>query len=92
MLDRTLVPPFNRSISFVLLEPRKDTTRSGAELYFVLGGEQEVCKVELIFAAGRWYEKVWGASYFSSQLLSKGTKAKSSFEIAELFDGFGAHL
>jgi zinc protease len=92
MLDRTLVPPFNRSTSFVLIEPLKDTTRKGAEVYFVLGGEQDVCKVELIFPAGRWYEKAWGASYFSSQLLSKGTKTKSSFELAELFDGYGAHL
>ena len=92
MLDRTLAPPFNRSTSFVLIEPEKDTTRGGAEIFFVLGGSQEVCKVELIFPAGRWYEKSWGASYFSSQLISKGTKTKSSFEIAELFDGYGAHL
>ena len=92
MLDRTLVPPFNRSTSFVLIEPEKHNTRNGAEVFFVLGGSQEVCKVELIFPAGRWYEKAWGASYFSSQLISKGTKTKSSFEIAELFDGYGAHL
>lgn len=92
MLDRTLAPPFNRTTSFSLIEPEKDVTRNGAEIYFVLGGEQEVCKVELLFPAGRWYEKTWGASYFTSQLLSKGTKTKSSFEIAELFDGYGAHL
>jgi len=92
MLDRTLAPPFNRSTSFVLIEPEKHNTRNGAEVFFVLGGSQEVCKVELIFPAGRWYEKSWGASYFSSQLISKGTKTKSSFEIAELFDGYGAHL
>lgn len=92
MLDRTLVPPFNRSTSFALIEPEKQKTQSGAEVFFVLGGSQEVCKVELIFPAGRWYEKAWGASYFSSQLVSKGTKTKSSFEIAELFDGYGAHL
>jgi predicted Zn-dependent peptidase len=92
MLDRTLAPPFNRSTSFVLIEPEKEVTRNGAEIFFVLGGSQEVCKVELIFPAGRWFEKTWGASYFSSQLLSKGTKTKSSFEIAELFDGYGAHL
>src|SRR5690349_19327513 len=92
MLDRTLAPPFNRSTSFVLIEPEKDVTRGGAEIFFVLGGSQEVCKVELIFPAGRWYEKSWGASYFSSQLISKGTRNKSSFEIAELFDGYGSHL
>ena len=92
MLDRTLAPPFNRSTSFELIEPLKAVSANGAEIYYVLGGTQEVCKIEMIFPAGRWFEKVWGASYFSSQLISKGTKTKSSFEIAQLFDQFGAHL
>jgi predicted Zn-dependent peptidase len=35
---------------------------------------------------------VWGASYFSSQLLSKGTSKKNSFEIAQIFDQYGAHF
>jgi zinc protease len=92
MLDRTLAPPFNRTTDFDLLHPEKVVTTSGAEIYFVLGGSQDVSKVELIFPAGRWVEKVWGASYFSSQLLNKGTKQKGSYEIAQRFDSLGAHL
>lgn len=92
MLDRTLAPAFNRTIDFELLSPEKVVTASGAEAYFVLGGSQDVSKVELIFPAGRWVEKVWGASYFSSQLLNKGTKQKGSYEIAQRFDSLGAHL
>jgi predicted Zn-dependent peptidase len=92
MLDRTLAPPFNRTTDFELLHPEKVATASGAEIYFVLGGSQDVSKVELIFPAGRWVEKVWGASYFSSQLLNKGTRHKGSYEIAQRFDSLGAHL
>jgi len=92
MLDRTLAPPFNRDTSFDLIHPAKNILGNGAEVYFILGGTQDVCKVELIFPAGRWFEKVWGASYFSSQLLSKGTKNKSSYDIAQLFDQYGAHV
>lgn len=92
MPERTVAPPFNRSTSFALLQPKKVTSVNGAEIYFVLGGTQEVCKVELIFPAGRWFEQAHGASYFTAQLLSKGTNRKSSFEIAELFDRNGAHL
>jgi zinc protease len=92
MLDRTLAPLFNRTTDFELLHPQKVVTASGAEMYFVLGGSQDVSKVELIFPAGRWVEKVWGASYFSSQLLNKGTKQKGSYEIAQRFDSLGAHL
>jgi zinc protease len=92
MLDRTLAPPFNRSTSFELIQPQKDILRGGAESYFILGGTQEVSKVEIVFPAGRWVEKAWGASYFSANLLSKGTKKKASFEIAHLLDRYGAHL
>ena len=92
MLDRTLAPAFNRTTDFELLHPEKVVTASGAEMYFVLGGSQDVSKVELIFPAGRWVEKTWGASYFSSQLLNKGTKHKGSYEIAQRFDSLGAHL
>jgi zinc protease len=92
MLDRTIAPPFKRSNSFELIQPRKEVLKGGAETYFVLGGTQDVSKVEIIFPAGRWAEKAWGAAYFTSNLLSKGTKKKSSFEIAQLLDLFGAHL
>ncbi|MBA4054443.1 MAG: hypothetical protein C0490_07015 [Marivirga sp.] len=92
MLDRTIAPPFNRSTSFNLIHPVKNIVTNGAEVYFVLGGSQDVSKVELLFPAGRWFEKFWGASYFSSQLLSKGTKTKSSYLIAQLFDQYGAHF
>lgn len=68
MPERTVAPPFNRSTSFALLQPKKVTSVNGAEIYFVLGGTQEVCKVELIFSAGRWFEQVHGASYFTAQL------------------------
>ena len=92
MLDRTLAPPFNRSTSFELIQPQKKILKGGAEAYFILGGTQEVSKVEIIFTAGRWVEKNWGASYFTANLLSKGTKKKKSFEIAHLLDLYGAHL
>jgi predicted Zn-dependent peptidase len=92
MLDRTVAPPFNRSISFDLIKPLIVHTSGGGVLHFVVGGTQEVCKVELLFPAGRWYERTAGASYFTAQLLNKGTEQKDSFVIAELFDQYGAHL
>jgi zinc protease len=92
MLDRTIAPPFNRSTSFDLIQPQKKILKGGAESYFILGGTQEVSKIEIVFPAGRWVEEVWGVSYFAANLLSKGTKKKASFEIAHLLDLYGAHL
>lgn len=92
MLDRTQAPPFVKSTSFELISPLKVKVAGGADIYFVLGGSQNVCKIELLFQAGRWSESTLGASYFTAQLLSKGTKSKSSYQIAQAFDQLGAHL
>ncbi|MEX2231658.1 MAG: pitrilysin family protein [Cyclobacteriaceae bacterium] len=92
MLDRTLPPPFVKSSSFNLITPEEKKLHNGVHLFFVPGGSQDVLKIELIFEAGRWFENKLGAANFTTHLLSKGTKAKSSFEIAQLFDQYGAHL
>jgi len=92
MLDRKTPPPFDRSISFNLLKPVTLVLPNGIPINFISGGDQDVIKIELILKAGRWFEQHWGASYFASNLLSKGTRHKSSFEIAQVFDLYGAHL
>ena len=92
MLDRTVAPPFVKSSSFDLITPEEKILTNGMHLFFVPGGSQDVLKIELIFEAGKWFEQKPGGAYFTSQLLSKGTQLKNSFEIAQLFDLFGAHL
>lgn len=92
MLDRTVQPPFVRSTSFDLYKPELVVLPNGIKTYFIPGGTQDVIKVELVVNSGRWIETTWGAAYFTSQLLSKGTSTKSSFEIAEIFEGYGSHL
>jgi zinc protease len=92
MLDRTVAPPFNRSTRFDLLQPEKISLKNGIDSYFISAGQQEVIKIELILQGGRWYEKHWGASHFATNLLLKGTKTKTSAEIAQIFDLYGAHI
>lgn len=92
MLDRTIAPPFAKTSSFNLVTPEEKKLPNGVEVFLVRGGSQEVLKVELVFPSGRWYEEKLAAAYFTAQLLSKGTQDKSSFEIARIFDQYGAHL
>lgn len=92
MINRSIAPSFTRSTNFELIKPEELTLQNGAKVFFVSGGTQSVIRVEIILKAGRWFESVWGASYFSSQLLSKGTSKKNSFEIAQIFDQYGAHF
>jgi zinc protease len=92
MLDRKTAPAYNQSTAFDLIAPDTKKLANGLDLFFVRGGSQEVLKVELLFKAGRWVESFPGAAYFTSHLLSKGTSKRSSFEIAQIFDLYGAHL
>jgi zinc protease len=92
MLDRKVAPPFIQSTSFELIHPDKNSLANGVEVFFINGGSQEVLKIELILPAGRWFEKNWGASHFTAHLLAKGTATKTSFDIAQIFDLYGAHL
>lgn len=92
MLDRTLAPPFKKTTRFDLIEPKTTRLSNGIDVHYLTGGQQDVIKIELIFKAGRWYEKKWGAAHFMANLLMKGSKNKNSFEIASIFDFYGAHV
>lgn len=89
---RSIAPPFVKSVSFDLIKPDIETLPNGLQTFFIAGGAQDVLKIEFVFEAGRWFERKTAAAHFTSQLLSKGTKEKNSFQIAEIFDQWGAHL
>ncbi len=92
MLDRSVAPDFVKSTSFDLITPEHITLPNALELFLIPGGSQDVLKIELIFDAGRWHETKWGSTFFTASLLNKGTKTKSSFDIAQIFDLYGAHI
>jgi len=92
MLNRTVAPAFNRSTDFALLTPEHIILSNGLPVYLISGGQQEVLRLELVIRAGRWYESKWGVSHFTGNLLTKGTSKHSSFDIAQTFDRYGAHI
>lgn len=92
MLDRTIAPPFQKTTRFDLLEPHTSRLSNGLNVHYLIGGQQDVVKIELIFNGGRWNEQKWGASHFMANLLMKGSKRRNSFEIAKVFDFYGGHV
>ena len=92
VLDRSQAPPFQLSSDYSLSRPDRFQLNGGITLFAFRGLQQEVVKMELIFDAGKWYEYKLGVGHFTSQMLSKGTLKKNSFQIAEALDSLGAHL
>jgi zinc protease len=92
MLNRTEAPAFKKTTQFDLLKPETTLLKNGLAVHYLHGGQQDVIKIELLFQAGKWHEEKAGAGHFSGNLITKGTKKKSSFEIAKIFDFYGAHV
>lgn len=92
MLDRTQQPQFQKTLSYPLLKPQVVTLPGGQPIYFIEGGSQDVVKIECVFNAGKWYEPHAGVSYFTANLLNKGTTTKTSLEITSILDNLGTHL
>lgn len=84
-------PPRLREIPEVRL-PKYETIilSNGVPVYYVSGGTQDVIKLEIIYLAGKSYEAHRAVSRFTAALLTEGTSTRSSEEIAEHFDFYGA--
>ncbi len=92
MLDRKTAPSHTEINSFTLPSPEIYRLDSGVSMIALRGVSQHIIKIELVFSAGKWFESKKGVSYFTSQMLEKGTSNKNSFEIADFFDKHGASV
>lgn len=65
---------------------------SGAPLFIIKGGEQEVVKIDLVFKAGNWYEASKLESWMAAAMLTEGTIRLKAAEIVDKIDFYGAQL
>jgi len=61
-------------------------------LFAIEDSSQPLTNIEILFPVGAYSEEIPGLSYFSSQMLKRGTKRRKSMQIAEEFDRLGATL
>jgi predicted Zn-dependent peptidase len=92
MLNRTSAPTFSKTFSFELPQPQIIQLNEGLDFIYLSGLQQEVFKLEFVFKAGKWWETKNAVSHFTAIMLEKGTAAKSSSEIANQFDYYGAQI
>lgn len=92
VLDRTLAPDFH-SIKDIRL-PAYDvfTLDNAVPLYLISVQQQPVLRLEIILEAGTWYEQIPATAFFAIKMLSEGTAIRTSAEISEYFDRYGAFI
>lgn len=91
-LDRSQAPPLQQVDNLQLIEPLIHQLDNGIPVYEINLGTQDVLKLEIIFVAGRWKELSPLAARATGSLLKEGTPHKTSAQIAEEIDFYGASI
>ncbi len=90
--DRTKQPSLGRPVSLVLPQIESIKLNNGLEFFLIPDSTQEVTRLDLVFDAGSSAQKKKLQAAAVNQLLSEGTRQKTSMEIAEILDFHGAYL
>ncbi|WP_128547252.1 M16 family metallopeptidase [Larkinella soli] len=91
-LNRSIAPEFKKVEEVRVPAISSLTLPNGQPLYWINAGQQPVIRLEIIFDAGAWYEPLPGVSNLTLKMLAEGTRARSSAEISEYLDRYGAFL
>jgi len=94
MLNRTIAPPIKDAIDYTItLKPyTKFLLSNGAPVYYINDGAEEVAMIDFVFDAGNNFESKNAIAAATNHLIKNGTKNKTSFEITEYFEYYGAYL
>lgn len=85
-------PGFKRIENITIPEYEELSLDNGTKLITVNQGSQEIFRLDLVYRGARFLEHKKLASKLTSSLIREGTASKSSADIAELIDFYGAHM
>jgi predicted Zn-dependent peptidase len=90
MVDRTVMPDIVLPKKLTLPQYEKLTFANGMTVYVVSSGVHEVCNVEWVFDAGRWFEPQKHVARFTNRMMREGSSKFTSKELSEKMDFLGA--
>ena len=91
-MDRTIQPEIQTLKNFRILPPVRMTLPNGIPLTVINAGEQEVVRIDVLFAGGRWQQSQKLQALFANRMLREGTKKYTAATIAENLDYYGSWL
>ena len=90
--SRLQFPPIHKITKIQLPKLTIQSLANGIPVHVLNAGTQEVIRLELIFEAGRWYEKAKLIARTTAQLIKSGTVNESAEQIADFFEFYGSVL
>ena len=92
IIDRSQSPDFQAIQEIRLPAVQSHRLDNGVPLHVIAIAHQPVLRLECVFDAGTWYEEVPGSAFFAMKMLSEGTPSRTSAQINEYIDSYGAFL
>ncbi|MCX3266380.1 pitrilysin family protein [Pedobacter agri] len=90
MLNRQQAPDFKQVSTINFIQPQHKQLDNGVPVYIVYSGEQDLVRIEFLFNNVNWNLEKPLQAIAVSAMLNNGTSKRSSKEIAEQIDFYGA--
>lgn len=91
-LDRVNAPAFQVVDKVELLKAEAYKLDNGKTVHYINAGAQDVCRIELIFEAGSWYQHKPLVASAVGRLAQEGTSSYTADQLASKLDFYGAFL
>jgi predicted Zn-dependent peptidase len=91
-INRLQAPDYTANFSFPAIAPEQHLLANQVPLFVINAGSQALCKIEMVFNAGNYYETNALVANATNALMREGTSNKTAGEIAEILDYYGAFL
>lgn len=91
-MDRTIQPEIQTLKNFRILTPVRTILPNGIPLTVINAGEQDVVRMDILFAGGRWQQSQKLQALFTNRMLREGTAKYTAATIAEKLDYYGSWL
>jgi len=89
-LNRKKTPEYHQIKEIPIIRAEKHHLSNNIPLYTINAGSLDIIKIEFIFKAGSWFEPIPLVSSATNAMLNEGTTNRTSEQISETFDYYGA--
>lgn len=92
LLNRNIQPSIQPLGHIKFPQPEISQLSNGIKVYQFNSGTQDVISIEMVFAAGSWFQKKPFTAMATNLMLREGTRNFSAQKLSETLDYFGAHF
>lgn len=92
LLNRKSQPAIQSLGRIQFPQPQISQLSNGIKVYQFNSGSQDVISIEMVFAAGSWFQKKPFSAMATNLMLREGTRNFSAQKLSETLDYFGAHF